>query len=206
MADIGWSGWLALSFCQVQFAGRRHAQPIHLRAVRDPDLTPALEQILGSNDPRRIVIGCRRFVKARRIALRIREPRLRSYFAVYTWMSVRQDRLDPVRDVTDERIPIGGTPGFATLNLRCGRNFGACDQHRLSLSLENITDQPYLVHGSGVLDTGFTARFRVRSAVLSPAQHRHAGQSTGADTAEPRRGRRTRRARWQFRPRGQACV
>jgi hemoglobin/transferrin/lactoferrin receptor protein len=92
------------------------------------------------------------------LGLRYREPRLRSYFAIYTWMSDRQDRLDPVRDVTDERIPIGGTPGFATLNLRCGRNFGAWDQHRLSLSLENITDQPYLVHGSGVLGTGCTAR------------------------------------------------
>jgi hypothetical protein len=74
-------------------------------------------------------------------------------------MSARQDRLDPVRDDTDERIPPGGTPGFATLNMRMGRTLGRCDQHRLSLSLENITDQPYLVHGSGVLGTGFTARF-----------------------------------------------
>lgn len=93
------------------------------------------------------------------LGLRYREPSLRSYFAVYTWMSDRQDRLDIVRDVTDERIPIGGTPGFATLNMRAGRTFGCCDQHRLSVSLENITDQPYQVHGSGVLGTGFTARF-----------------------------------------------
>ena len=78
---------------------------------------------------------------------------------IYTWMSDRQDRLDTVRDITDERIPIGGTPGFATLNMRMGRTFGCCDQHRVSLSLENITDQPYQVHGSGVLGTGFTARF-----------------------------------------------
>ncbi len=93
------------------------------------------------------------------LGLRYREPNLRSYFAIYTWMSARQDRLDPVRDVTDERIPPGGTPGFATLNLRAGRTLGHCNQHRLSVSLENITDQPYLVHGSGVLGTGFTARF-----------------------------------------------
>ena len=66
--------------------------------------------------------------------------------------------LDPVRDMTDERIPPGGTPGFATLNMRVGHAFGCCDQHRVSLSLENITDQPYLVHGSGVFGTGFTAR------------------------------------------------
>ena len=83
----------------------------------------------------------------------------RAYATLYTWMSRRQDRLDPVRDLSDERIPIGGTPGFATLNLRLGRTFGEYDQHRLSLSLENITDQPYLVHGSGVYGTGFTGRF-----------------------------------------------
>lgn len=92
------------------------------------------------------------------LGLRFRDPGLRSYFAIYTWMSDQQDRLDLVRDVTDERIPLGGTPGFATLNMRCGRSFGSADQHRLSLSLENITDQPYQVHGSGVLGTGFTAR------------------------------------------------
>ncbi len=81
-----------------------------------------------------------------------------AYFTVYTWMADSQDRIDPVRDATDERIPLGGTPGFATLNTRMGRTFGADDQHTVSLSLENITDQPYLVHGSGVYGTGFTAR------------------------------------------------
>ena len=91
--------------------------------------------------------------------IRWRDPRIHSYFAIYTWMAARQDRLDPVRDVTDERIPVGGTPGFATLNMRMGRAFGSYDEHRVSLSLENITDQPYQVHGSGVLGTGFTARF-----------------------------------------------
>ncbi len=93
------------------------------------------------------------------LGLRYRDPIHHSYFAVYTWMSDRQDRLDTVRDVTDERIPIGGTPGFATWNIRLGRAFGNSDQHRLSLSVENLLDQPYLVHGSGVLGTGITARF-----------------------------------------------
>jgi outer membrane receptor protein involved in Fe transport len=92
------------------------------------------------------------------LGLRWRDPQLHGYFDVYTWMSDRQDRLDTVRDVTDERIPIGGTPGFATLNARYGRAFGCCDQHHVSVSLENITDRPYQVHGSGVLGTGFTAR------------------------------------------------
>jgi hemoglobin/transferrin/lactoferrin receptor protein len=93
------------------------------------------------------------------LGLRWRDPSLRSYFQVYTWMVDRQDRLDPVRDAVDERIPIGGTPGFATLNARVGRSFGESNQHLLSLSMENITDKAYLVHGSGVFGTGITARF-----------------------------------------------
>ncbi len=91
--------------------------------------------------------------------LRWRAPEAGSYFAIYTWLVRRQDRLDQVRDITDERIPAGGTPGYATLNMRAGRAFGRNRQHRLSVSLENITDKNYLVHGSGVFGTGFTARF-----------------------------------------------
>ncbi len=92
------------------------------------------------------------------LGLRYDNPSNACYLNVYTWASARQNRLDTVRDVTDERIPIGGTPGFATLNLRMGRAFGACRQHRFSLSGENLTDKAYLVHGSGVLGTGATAR------------------------------------------------
>ncbi|MEO1618128.1 MAG: TonB-dependent receptor, partial [Planctomycetota bacterium] len=92
------------------------------------------------------------------LGLRYADDCDRSYVDVYTWMSDRQDRLDPVRDFRDERIPIGGTPGFATLNFRMGRDFGEDREHRLSLSLENVTDKAYLVHGSGVLGTGATAR------------------------------------------------
>lgn len=93
------------------------------------------------------------------LGLRWRDRRARNYFSIYTWMVRRQDRVDPVRDIGDERIPLGGTPGFATLNMRFGKTFGCCNRHRLSLNLENITDKAYLVHGSGVFGTGFTARF-----------------------------------------------
>lgn len=92
------------------------------------------------------------------LGLRWRSPDASSWFSVYTWAVRRQDRLDPVRDTRDERIPAGGTPGYATLNLRAGHSFGECNSHRLSVSLENLTDKNYLVHGSGVYGTGFTAR------------------------------------------------
>ncbi len=91
--------------------------------------------------------------------LRWRDPQTHAYFAFYAWLSRRQNRLDPVRDLSDERIPPGGTPGFMTLNVRAGRRFGDRGQHRLSVSVENLTDQPYLVHGSGVYGTGITGRF-----------------------------------------------
>lgn len=93
------------------------------------------------------------------LGIRFRQPELKSYAILYTWMSRRQDRLDPVRDLSDERIPIGGTPGFATLNLRVGRTLGRLDRHRVNLSLENITDEAYLVHGSGVFGAGAGAIF-----------------------------------------------
>jgi len=93
------------------------------------------------------------------LGLRWRAADARSWWSLYTWMVRRQDRLDPVRDISDERIPAGGTPGYATLNMRAGHAFGDWQQHRVSLSLENITDKAYLVHGSGVYGTGFTARF-----------------------------------------------
>ncbi len=93
------------------------------------------------------------------LGLRWRSDDARSWWSMYAWMVRRQDRLDQVRDVTDERIPAGGTPGYTTLNMRAGHTFGDARQHRVSLSLENLTDRSYLVHGSGVYGTGFTARF-----------------------------------------------
>lgn len=91
--------------------------------------------------------------------LRWRTSDARSWWSMYAWMVRGQDRLDPVRDISDERIPADGTPGYTTLNMRAGHAFGDAQQHRVSLSLENLTDKSYLVHGSGVYGTGFTARF-----------------------------------------------
>lgn len=96
------------------------------------------------------------------LGLRYDDPCQRRYLNLYTWASARQNRLDTVRDFSDERIPIGGTPGFATLNIRMGQTFGSDGQHSLSISGENLTDKAYLVHGSGVLGTGATARFGYR--------------------------------------------
>lgn len=95
------------------------------------------------------------------LGLRWRDECRRSYFEVFTWMVNRQERNNP-NSATDSRFWVNGqfaTPGFATLNARAGTTFGDYDQHRVTLSLENITDQYYRVLGSGVDGPGFNALF-----------------------------------------------
>jgi outer membrane receptor protein involved in Fe transport len=93
------------------------------------------------------------------LGLRWRDEERTGYFDVYTWLVDRQDRYNP-GNFTDSRFWVNGapaTPGYATLNLRCGRSLGECKNHRVSLVLENITNQYYRVLGSGVDGAGFNA-------------------------------------------------
>lgn len=92
------------------------------------------------------------------VGLRFDEPKQRAYFDVYTWLVRRADRYNDT-NLGDVRFIPGGTPGYATLNVRTGRAFGDKNQHQVSLGLENITDKYYRVLGSGVDGTGFNAIF-----------------------------------------------
>jgi hemoglobin/transferrin/lactoferrin receptor protein len=66
-----------------------------------------------------------------------------------------QHKLSP-RDSSDtQRIPPGGTPSWVTLNLYAGLNLG--EHFSLGMALENLTDETYRVHGSGVTAPGFSA-------------------------------------------------
>ena len=65
----------------------------------------------------------------------------------YSVFASRQTRLAP-GDMTDVRIPAGGTPGFVTLNGRGG--FRVNDALELTFGLENITNRTYRTHGSGI--------------------------------------------------------
>ena len=63
-----------------------------------------------------------------------------------------QDELSS-RDIADtQRIPPGGTPGYTTLNLRS--EWRVRNGLVLSLALDNLTDEEYRVHGSGVNEPG----------------------------------------------------
>jgi len=60
------------------------------------------------------------------------------------------------RDAGDtQRVPPGGTPGYVTLNLGGGWKFS--ENLELTVTLENITNEDYRVHGSGVNAAGFGA-------------------------------------------------
>jgi hemoglobin/transferrin/lactoferrin receptor protein len=64
----------------------------------------------------------------------------------------KADKLsaDDVRDT--QRIPPGGTPGYAVFGTRVGAQVTA--NLALTLGVENIFDQDYRIHGSGVNEAG----------------------------------------------------
>lgn len=55
----------------------------------------------------------------------------------------------------DQRVPANGTPGYMTGSLR--GSWHAKDNVLVTLGLENLTDEDYRVHGSGVNGAGFNA-------------------------------------------------
>ena len=58
-----------------------------------------------------------------------------------------QDRLS-FGDENDRRIPPGGTPGYAVVDLRAGLRLPG--RLQLNVVVENLADTPYRVHGSSV--------------------------------------------------------
>lgn len=66
--------------------------------------------------------------------------------ALFRW-ATHQDRLAP-SDIADVRIPRGGTPGWATLDVRGGWRFD--EILLISVVVENLFDVAYRVHGSSI--------------------------------------------------------
>ena len=62
-----------------------------------------------------------------------------------------QKRLSP-RDVQDVRINPAGTPGWVTANIAASWRSG--EQWQATVSVENILDKQYRLHGSGIDATG----------------------------------------------------
>jgi hemoglobin/transferrin/lactoferrin receptor protein len=66
--------------------------------------------------------------------------------------AAKADKLN-TRDQSDtSRIPPDGTPGYTVYDIRAGWN--CSDSLALSVAVENITDEDYRIHGSGVNEPG----------------------------------------------------
>jgi outer membrane receptor protein involved in Fe transport len=76
---------------------------------------------------------------------------LKSFSEMYVWALARQDRLSP-GDIKDIRIPEGGTPGWTTMNFRCGIHI--TKNLIIIVSLENLFNIEYKYHGSGIFSPG----------------------------------------------------
>lgn len=74
-----------------------------------------------------------------------------AFIETYVRFAGKQDRLS-AEDEKDARIPEGGTDRWITWNARAGIEL--VDHARLSLVLENWTDEKYKYHGSGVWSPG----------------------------------------------------
>lgn len=66
----------------------------------------------------------------------------------------QQTRLSFSDQRDTQRIPPGGTPGYTLLALRGGWNPAAVKDLRASVALENLLDEKYRVHGSGINGPG----------------------------------------------------
>jgi hemoglobin/transferrin/lactoferrin receptor protein len=67
-------------------------------------------------------------------------------------MAGKADKLS-LRDQGDtQRIPPGGTPGYALLNVRLGAEVS--ENVTFFASTENLLDKDYRVHGSGLNGAG----------------------------------------------------
>lgn len=84
------------------------------------------------------------------------------YFGAGVRWATLQDRLAPT-DLTDARIPQGGTPGFVVVDLRTGYRI----QRALAIAivLENVGDAAYRYHGSSINGPGRGLIFNIEAGL-----------------------------------------
>ena len=79
----------------------------------------------------------------------------------YWFFAGSQDRLSP-RDIRDPRIDPDGSPGWATVNLR--GQWAIHHRLQLNVSLENVLDKHYRLHGSGIDAVGRNLHVSIRTS------------------------------------------
>lgn len=78
-------------------------------------------------------------------------PTQGTWYEMNAVLARRQNRLSP-EDLRDPRIPAGGTPGYAVLNLAVGHQLDLSNE--MNLRLENAFNKKYKTHGSGLFSPG----------------------------------------------------
>jgi hemoglobin/transferrin/lactoferrin receptor protein len=89
--------------------------------------------------------------------LRYDSPSRRWWVETNVQITERADRLSAADNVDTQRIPGGGTPGYTLATLRAG--WRATNSLTLTAGVENIFDEAYRVHGSGVNRPGLNFIF-----------------------------------------------
>jgi hemoglobin/transferrin/lactoferrin receptor protein len=86
------------------------------------------------------------------LGLRWESSRPQFFVEVFGQAAERQDRLSPDDARDTQRIPPGGTPEWATLNIRGG--YGWDSGVFATAAIDNILDEDYRLHGSGINQPG----------------------------------------------------
>ncbi len=84
------------------------------------------------------------------------------FIEAFVRAAAKQDRLSS-RDKDDNRIPYGGTPAWKTLNVRCSGEL--IPRLMINLILENVFDETYKEHGSGVYSPGRNVVVGIRYSI-----------------------------------------
>jgi outer membrane receptor protein involved in Fe transport len=100
-----------------------------------------------------------------RVAVRFDLANRRYFIESISDFGFAQTRLS-VADEADSRIPEGGTPGYGVVHARGGLRLG--DGLVATLTLQNLTNTGYRVHGSGVDAPGFGAVLAVSASAGLP--------------------------------------
>jgi len=86
------------------------------------------------------------------LALRWEAPKTGPWVEGIMTVANHQKRLSQDDETDTQRIPPGGTPGYAVFGLRGG--YRICEHATASLAIENLTNRDYRIHGSGQNEAG----------------------------------------------------
>ena len=95
------------------------------------------------------------------VALRWHHPSVPLWIEGRVRASAQADRLSQGDRGDTQRIPSGGTPGYAVAMLNAG--WQPNDHLELTLGLQNLFDEDYRIHGSGQNEPGFGAILAARA-------------------------------------------